>query len=239
MDPLIVLVVGVVGYLIGSISFARLIARLVAPGTDVTRYVEPVPNSDLVYEDDAASATLVNLSLGARYGCLTGFLDMLKVVLPMLALLYWFPATPYDLIFAASALVGHDWPIYHRLHSGRGESVVYGSMLVIGPLGILACNVAAVAFGVLLGQIHLVRWGGMVLLIPWLWFRTGDPVLLAYIVFANTVFWIAMRKDVKQYYQYHKQGIFRNQEQLSDFLDMSSQLGRFMDRYSIPALLKR
>ena len=82
MDLLDPLVVGVVGYLIGSISFARLIARLVAPGTDVTRYVEAVPNSDLVYEDDAASATLVYLRLGARYGCLTAILDMLKVVLP-------------------------------------------------------------------------------------------------------------------------------------------------------------
>jgi hypothetical protein len=41
---------------------------LVAPGTDVTRYEERVPNSDLVYVDDAASATLVNLRLGARYG---------------------------------------------------------------------------------------------------------------------------------------------------------------------------
>ena len=239
MDPLTTLVVGVTGYLIGSISFARLIARLVAPGTDVTRYVEAVPNSDLVYEDDAASATLVNLSLGARYGCLTGILDMLKVVLPMLALQCWFPATPYDLIFAALALVGHDWPIYHQFHGGRGESVVYGSVLVIDPLGIVVCNVVAVVLGVLLGQVHLVRWGGMVLLIPWLWLRTGDPAVLAYIVFANIVFWIAMRKDVKQYYQYHKERVFRNQEELSDFLDMSRQLGRFMDRYSIPALLNR
>jgi hypothetical protein len=53
------------------------------------------------------------------------------------------------------------------------------------------------------------------------------------------MFWIAMRKDFKQYYQYYRQGVFRNQEELSDFLDMSRGLGRFMDRYSLPALLKR
>ena len=239
MDPLVAIIVGAAGYLIGSISFARLMARLVAPGADVTRYEEPVPNSDLVYVDDAASATLVNLRLGARYGCLTAILDMLKVVLPMLALQYWLPGTHYDLIFAAMALLGHNWPIYHRFHGGRGESVVYGSMLLIDPLGIVVCNVAAVGLGMFLGQLHLVRWGGMLLLIPWLWFRTGDPAVVAYIIFANAVFWFAMRKDVKQYVQYHKQGVFRNKEELSDFMDMRGGLGQFMDRYSLPVLLKR
>jgi hypothetical protein len=112
-------------------------------------------------------------------------------------------------------------------------------MLVIDPLGIVVCNVAAVTLGMFLGQLHMVRWGGMLLLIPWLWFRTGDPAVLAYIIFANAVFWFAMRKDVKQYLQYHKQGVFRNKEELSDFMDMRGWLGKFMDRYSLPALLKR
>jgi glycerol-3-phosphate acyltransferase PlsY len=239
MDLLPALMAGVSGYLIGSISFARLLARLVAPGTDVTEYVEPIPGSDLVYEDDAASATLVNLKVGVGYGCLTSILDMLKVVLPMLALRHWAPETQYDLIFAALALVGHDWPLYHGFHGGRGESVIYGSMLVIDPLGAVVCNLAAIVLGVALGQVHLVRWGGMVLLIPWLWFRTGDPAILAYILFANAVFWISMRKDVRQYYEFHKKGVFRTQEDWSDFMDMSRGLGRFMDRYSLPALLTR
>jgi glycerol-3-phosphate acyltransferase PlsY len=239
MDPVAALSVGIAGYLTGSISFARLLARLVSPGTDVTYYVEPVPNSDLIYEDDAASATLVSLNLGARYGCLTSMLDMLKVVLPMLALGYWSPETRYDLIFAAMALVGHNWPLYHRFHGGRGESVIYGSVLVIDPLGAVVCNVLAALLGVVIGQVHLVRWGGMVLLIPWLWFWTGDPAIVAYILFANAVFWISMRKDVRQYYEFHKTGVFRNQEELSDFLDMSRGLGRFMDRYSLSALLGR
>jgi glycerol-3-phosphate acyltransferase PlsY len=239
MNLLIAFAAMAIGYLIGSISFARLVACLVAPGSDVTRYQEPIPDSDLVYEDDAASATLVNLHLGARYGCLTSVLDMLKAVLPMLALRYWSPEVPYDLVFAAMALVGHNWPVYHRFHGGRGESVIYGSMLVIDPLGAVLCNLAAFVIGVALGQVHLVRWGGMVLLIPWLWFRTGDPAILAYILFANAVFWISMRKDVRQYHEFHKKGVFRTQEEWSDFLDMSRGLGRFMDRYSLAALLAR
>jgi hypothetical protein len=44
---------------------------------------------------------------------------------------------------------------------------------------------------------------------------------------------------VRQFYEFHKKGSFRSQEELSDFLDMGSGLGRLMDRYSLPALLKR
>lgn len=117
--------------------------------------------------------------------------------------------------------------------------MIYGSMLIIDPLGAALCNLLAIVLGVLVGQVHLVRWGGMVLLIPWLWFRTGDAALLTYIVFANVVFWISMRKDVKQFYEFYRRGVFHSQAELSDFLDMSSELGRFMDRYSLPALLKR
>lgn len=239
MDPLTAIIAGSIGYLLGSISFARLVAYRVAPGTDITKWVETIPNSDLVYEDDAVSATLVNLHLGARYGCLTSILDMLKAIVPMLAFRHWAPEQPYFLIVSAMALVGHNWPLYHRFVGGRGESVVYGSMLVLDPLGPVVANLSAIFLGVLLGQVHLLRWSGMVLLIPWLWFRTGDWAYLTYIVFVNVVFWISMRKDVQQYYLFHKQGVFRNQEELSDFLDVSSGLGRFMDRYSLPALFKR
>lgn len=239
MNPLTAIVAGAIGYLLGSISFARLVAYRVAPGTDITKWVETIPNSDLVYEDDAVSATLVNLHLGARYGCLTSILDMLKAIVPMLAFRHWAPEQPYFLIVSAMALVGHNWPLYHRFVGGRGESVVYGSMLVLDPLGPVVANLSAIFLGVLLGQVHLLRWSGMVLLIPWLWFRTGDWAYLTYIVFVNVVFWISMRKDVQQYYLFHKHGVFRNQEELSDFLDVSSGLGRFMDRYSLPALFKR
>ena len=239
MDPFIIFIAAVVGYLMGSISFARIVAGRVMPEADITKYVEPIPDSDLVYEDDAVSATLVNLNLGWQYGCLTSILDMIKVIVPMVAFKLIFPVQPYFLIVSAAALVGHNWPLYYHFKGGRGESVVYGSMLIIDPLGAVVCNIAAVLLGLLVGQVHLVRWGGMALLIPWLWLRTNDPLMVVYIVFMNVVFWIAMSYDVKQYYLIYKQGVFHTQEQWSDFYDMSSGLGRFMDRYSLIALYKR
>jgi hypothetical protein len=112
-------------------------------------------------------------------------------------------------------------------------------MLVIDPLGAVVCNIMAVVFGVCFGQVHMVRWGGMALLIPWLWWRSGDPFVVSYIIFANVMFWIAMRGDVRQYLAIYRAGAFRTQEEWSDFLDMSEFLGRFMDKYSLPALFRR
>jgi hypothetical protein len=85
----------------------------------------------------------------------------------------------------------------------------------------------------------MVRWGGMVLLIPWLWIRTSNPIIMSYIIFMNVVFWIAMRKDIKQFYLIYRAGGFKTQAEWSDFLDMSSRPGHFIDQYSLPALLKR
>jgi glycerol-3-phosphate acyltransferase PlsY len=239
MEPLTVMLAIVAGYLLGSISFARIVAGRIRPEADITRYVEPVPNSELVYEDDAVSATLVNLHVGWQYGCLTSILDMLKAIVPMAAFLLLSPDQPYYLIVSAAAMVGHNWPVFHGFRGGRGESVVYGSMLVIDPLGAVVVNMAATVAGILIGQVHLVRWGGMALLIPWLWWRTNDPDVVVYIIFVNVIFWIAMRGDVRQYQQIYKAGAFTSQEQWSDFLDMSSGLGRFMDNYSLPALFRR
>ena len=239
MDLLIALSAAVVGYLMGSISFARIVAGRVKPEADITKYVEPVPQSDLVYEDDAVSATLVNLNVGWQYGCLTSILDMLKAIVPMLAFWFIFPEEPYYLIVSAAALVGHNWPLYYNFKGGRGESVVYGSMILIDLLGAVVCNIAAVILGLVVGQVHVVRWGGMALLIPWLWWRTHDPIILIYLIFVNIVFWISMRNDVRQYFLIYKERAFQTQEEWSDFYDMSSGLGRFMDRYSLTALIKQ
>jgi glycerol-3-phosphate acyltransferase PlsY len=239
MRPLTSIIAAATGYLFGSISFARLVARVFSPGTDISKHVESVSDSDLVYVDDAVSATLVNLHIGPRYGCLTSVMDMLKAIMPMRFFQRRAPEAPYHLVVSAAALVGHNWPLYHDLKGGRGESVTYGSLLLIDPAGAVVCNVAALVLGFLAGQAHIVRWGGIVLLVPWLWFRTRDRSVLAWILFVNGAFWFAMRRDVRQYMTFHREGAFRNQEDLTDFLDMGPELGRYMDRYSIPALLAR
>ncbi len=115
MNPWMAVIAGLIGYLFGSISSARLVTGRVAPGTNITHVEEPIPNSDQKFLIESISATNVRVQVGTRYGCLTAILDMLKVALPTLALRLLFPDQPYYLIAAAMGVLGHDYPIYYKL----------------------------------------------------------------------------------------------------------------------------
>jgi acyl phosphate:glycerol-3-phosphate acyltransferase len=239
LEPWAALLAVVAGYLLGSISFARIIAHLVAPTADISHVVEPVPRSSDVFQTDSVSATAVRIHVGTRYGCLTAILDMVKVALPTLVLRLWQPEQPYYLIVAAAGLVGHNWPIYHRFQGGRGESSIYGALLVIDPLGVVVTNAVGALLGVVLGQLLVLRWAGMVLMIPWLWLRIGEWAPVLYMVFANAVYWVAMSPELRQFFQLLGKGTDPSQEELAEFLGMGKRLGRFLDRYSAPALVGR
>jgi len=239
MNPWMAVIAGLIGYLFGSISSARLVTWRVAPETNITRVEEPIPNSDQVFVETSVSATNVRVQVGTRYGCLTAILDMLKVALPTLVLRLLYPDQPYYLIAAAMGLLGHDYPLYYRFKGGRGESASYGGLLVIDPLGVVAVNIGAVALGWLTGQLLVFRLSGLVLFIPWMWFTTHDPWHLAYILFVNLIFWTSMRPELSQLFAYLKTGASPTQEEIDTFLGMGGKLGRFMDRNSLPGLIGR
>jgi acyl phosphate:glycerol-3-phosphate acyltransferase len=233
------LLAGLIGYLCGSFSAARLVARYAAPGKELTLIRYPIPNTDIVFESDSVSASMVRIQVGTRYGCLTAILDILKVFLPALAFRLWQPDAPYFLVVAALGLVGHNWPLYHRFKGGRGESTILGGMLAIDPVGLVVTNLAGVLFGWLAGEVLVLRWSFLLLLIPWLWLRTGDPAYGAYAVFINLIYWWKMSPELAQFLKILKQGGLSTQEEVAGDLAMGMRLGRFLDRYSLPSLLKR
>jgi acyl phosphate:glycerol-3-phosphate acyltransferase len=239
MELWIALLAGLIGYLCGSFSAARLVARYAAPGKELSLIRYPIPNTDIVFESDSVSASMVRIQVGTRYGCLTAILDILKVFLPVLAFRLWQPDAPYFLVVAALGLVGHNWPLYHRFMGGRGESTILGGMLAIDPVGLVVTNLAGVLFGWLTGELLVLRWSFLLLLIPWLWLRTGDPAYGAYAVFINLIYWWKMRPELAQFLKILKQGGLSTQEEVAGDLAMGMRLGRFLDRYSLPSLLKR
>jgi glycerol-3-phosphate acyltransferase PlsY len=235
MDMQILLLAALVGYLCGSISFARIIARAVAPEADISKITEPIPHSAEMFESDSVSATAVRVHVGTRYGCLTALLDMAKVALPTLAFKLWMPEIPYYLMVAAMGIVGHDWPIYHRFKGGRGESPIVGGVLVIDWLGLVVTSVAGAVLGLAIGSMLVLRWAGLVLLIPWMWWRFGAWPYPAYMLFVNVIYWSSMLPELRQYFKL-KDAEAPTEEELGGFLAMGESLGRFMDRYSLPAL---
>ncbi len=200
MNPLIALLAIVIGYLFGSISFARLIGRFAVPDEDISITELEVPGSDDKFVMSAVSATSISMRIGPKFGCLTSILDMLKVAIPTLAFKLWYPEVSYYLIVAAAGVVGHNWPVYYRFKGGRGFSAVFGGMLVIDWVAIPVTTLAGMLGGLLIVRDVLVAYmAGLWLMIPWLWFRTHDWAHLIYALAVNVFFIVAMLPELKQY----------------------------------------
>jgi hypothetical protein len=164
---------------------------------------------------------------------------MAKVANPTLAFRLWMPDAPYFLIVAAAGLIGHDLPLFHGFRGGRGESPIYGGLLVIDPIAVVGTTLLGALVGFVVGNILVLRWAGMVLLIPWLWIATGDPWFLAYIVFVVVVYLLAMRPELGQYGAMRSQGTDPTNEEIALEFGMGARLGRALDRYGLLPLLVR
>jgi glycerol-3-phosphate acyltransferase PlsY len=239
MEPLIAFAAVALGYLSGSLSFARIVGGIVAPGKDISRMEYKIPNHDVTIVTDAVSATTARVHLGPRYGCLISLLDMAKVAVPTLLVHLWRPDMPYDLLAATAGIVGHNWPVYHRFHGGRGESAIIGGLLVIDWMAVLVTNLIGFAVGVFVGSLLVLRWTGFFLLVPWFWIMHGDWPHILYAVGAVLLYYVAVRKDLTQYFESKKKGTFPGQEELGAFLGMGRGFGRMLDRYSIIGVINR
>ena len=239
MDWMIAILAAITGYLLGSISSARVVTRRFSPGTELSLIRQPIPNTDIVFESDSVSASMVRMQVGTRYGCLTAILDILKVFIPTMVFKVWQQDQPYFLIAAFFGLVGHDWPLYHRFKGGRGESAILGGMLAIDPLGLVITNMIGSVIGWLVGDVLVLRWSFLVLLIPWLWLRTQDPAYLIYALAINLVYWGTMSPELKQFFYILKKGGLTSQEEVAGDMAMGKKLGRFLDKYGAPSLVRK
>lgn len=128
--PILILIVALVGYLLGAISFATLIAR--AHGVDIFAVGSGNPG-----------ATNVLRSLGKKAGYATFLLDALKGLaaaawpVPILGgaeglspdLLGWLPV-----VGCIAAIVGHSLSPFIGFRGGKGVATTIGGLLAINPL---------------------------------------------------------------------------------------------------------
>lgn len=118
----------VAAYLVGSLSFAVIISRLMGL-KDPRTFGSKNPGATNVLRSGSKAAAIVTL-----------LLDALKGLLPMLAV-KWF-GKPYGLeegtlgMVGLAAFLGHLWPVFFRFQGGKGVAtfvgVVFGIDLVLG-----------------------------------------------------------------------------------------------------------
>ncbi len=201
-----ILLVALAGYLIGSISFARVITRLVKSDVDLDAARMLKSDSGQEGTISGIGAYTASMALGGKFGGLVALLDMLKAFIPVLALRLLFPLQPYALIFSVLAVLGHNYPIYYRFVGGRGLSPMLGSLLVLEPIGMLAAMIVGMLIGILINQPAT----GMVIWLPvlTLWFvlvRSDIPGAI-YSVLLIASFIIADIPELKLALRYSKEG---------------------------------
>lgn len=200
----------VIGYLVGSISFARLVAKRFAPQQDISKIVVEGIDGEGRFESDAVSATSVRLHLGPGYGCLVGILDIVKATIPALVFKLWMPDAPYYLLAAGLAVVGHNWPIYHRFRGGKGSSPILGGMLVVDMLGVVVTNILGLAADLLIKNPLLSSGIWLVLMVPWIWLRTHRWPERIYALAMAVIYSASMVPEWRQLLRLRREGKLEN-----------------------------
>jgi glycerol-3-phosphate acyltransferase PlsY len=224
----IVLLAGVVGYLCGSVSFARIVSGLANPDVEI----DGIELEGM--HVDAISGTAVSMKLGPRLGGLTAILDITKVAVPTLVFRLLYPSEPYYLVAAAMGLVGHNWPVYYRFKGGRGMSAIYGGFLVVDWLGALVTSVLGMTLGLFVLRDVLISYlGGLWLMIPWVWLRTRDVAHLAYAVFVNVIFVVAMIPEIRQVMKLRREGAPSDLSTQMEATPMGKMMKKMVSRFGL------
>jgi len=208
MNILLFAAILIISYLLGSISFARIVTR-VWSGKNVTDFEIPVEGSEDHYKVISIGANSVSSQLGAKAGMLVSVLDILKVFIAVFLAKFFIPYNSWAPIIAAiGGMSGHLWPIYYKFHGGSGYSAIIGGLLVFDPLAILLTPLIGLFFGMIVFRnliVATISW--IWLLIPWLWLRKPEnPELIVYAVAVNVLFILAMIPEIKTGIKFKKEG---------------------------------
>lgn len=162
MNPVLAGVLAAVGgFLIGSINFALLIARL--RGVDLRSTGSGNPG-----------ATNAGRAMGRKTGILVALLDIAKGYVPALvAALLW--GDVFGIIAGAAAVLGHVFSPFAGFRGGKGVATAGGVVLALRPLWAVP---VLVVFGIVFAltkQVGLASVAGALTLVPTAVFLSQQP----------------------------------------------------------------
>jgi glycerol-3-phosphate acyltransferase PlsY len=126
MDVVNSLIAVLVGYAVGSLSFAVIVSRLMGL------------NDPRSYGSGNPGATNVLRSGNRKAAILTLVFDALKGYVPVLVALWLMPRFGWGASTVAfvglAAFLGHLWPVFFNFQGGKGVATAAGVLLAINPL---------------------------------------------------------------------------------------------------------
>ena len=208
MELLIVILSALIGYLVGSISFARVGLRLAGIKRDISELEIFVEGADESARVEIFGANAASMILGAKAGIVIGIMDMLKAALPMIIFrLILYPTEQYYLIIWVSVLIGHNWPVYFGFRGGRGFSVIFGGLIIIDLIASIMLPIIGIPFGLFVAGNMLVGYISWVFFMPiWFFFRTSDLAFVTSSFLILILFVLSTRPEVRTMAKYRREG---------------------------------
>lgn len=161
--PLLEIAVVLLAYLLGSVSSAIIVCRLM-------RLPDPRENGS-----GNPGATNVLRIGGKKAAAITLFGDMLKGYLPTALAVYAGLDTLIIILIGTAAFIGHLWPIFFRFEGGKGVATLLGVLFGLDPvIGAFAGAVwLLIAKGLKISSLAALI--AMTLAPVFVWYWTGYP----------------------------------------------------------------
>jgi len=213
------------GYLIGSISFARLVVSRLKPGGIPTLIRTPTIDGEAELISHAIGATNVMIEFGPRWGIFVTFLDMMKAFIPTIILSLIYPEESYHLVVASAVLVGHLWPVWYHFSGGGGNACVLGMLLAISPIGLILTHFGGFLISLFAPMLSFVS--GIALTIPWFVIRNGlfSPESF-FAVIITVLYVLAELPEIKQLKQLNREGHQLNYKFVTSVMKRSTVTGQ-------------
>ncbi|HEU4321211.1 MAG TPA: glycerol-3-phosphate acyltransferase [Acidimicrobiia bacterium] len=164
-------------YLLGSIPFAQVLARL--KGVDLRK----------VGSGNVGAGNLT-AAVSMPWGIAAGVLDGLKGLVPVLLCLQAGLGPGAAGLVGLAAVIGHNWSIFMKGRSGRGLATAFGLILALHPpLAIWTTGWAIAGWKIGGGLAGFLGWG----LLPIVSVALGAPVTESLVIFLLTAVLIGRR----------------------------------------------
>jgi glycerol-3-phosphate acyltransferase PlsY len=214
---------------------ARLIVRVFAAGRYVDGPTElKLEGTERTMNLETVSASSVSVQLGSRLGFLTYVLDVVKILVPALVLKHVLADTYAYVVYAAAGMVGHVFPVFYGFRGGRGISAAYAGLLSISGIGFLVCSLGGMLFGlVVMRDMWTAYCAGVWAMIPWIWFTTGDIVLLVYAVFVNVIFMLGMIPETRQWFRIRRENKWNDTTEVMQLSGMGRGLLKMARKFGL------
>jgi glycerol-3-phosphate acyltransferase PlsY len=185
-QTLILLISCIVAYLIGSIPFGYIVARM--QGINIRE----VGSGNI-------GATNIARNLGWKLGAVVGVLDFFKSFVPALIANLLFDEAGYVLLVSIMPIVGHIFPIWLNFRGGKGVASIFG--LLGAYFGLPTFLGFLVAWFLVVKQVRLMSLVNLVvaLLIPVaFWLKYAQIAFILFGVLLGSIIWVTHHANIKR-----------------------------------------